>query len=92
MPVLGFWDLLIIGFLVLIVFGPKRLPQMGKSMGGAIKGFKDSVTGRMDKLDAEAEEEKKQAEKQPQALPQAPPQQPAPPQPAHDPRERDTVL
>ena len=91
MPVLGFWDLLIIGFLVLIVFGPKRLPQMGKSMGGAIKGFKDSVTGRMDKLDAEHEKER--AEQQaPQALPPAQPTPPAPPRPAHDPRERDTVL
>ena len=91
MPVLGFWDLLIIGFLVLIVFGPKRLPQMGKSMGESIKGFKDSVTGRMDKLDAEAEADKR-SEETPGALPQAPPPQQAPQQPAHDPRERDTVV
>ena len=40
---LGFWDLLIIGFVLLIFLGPKRLPQMGRSMGGAIRGFKDAV-------------------------------------------------
>jgi sec-independent protein translocase protein TatA len=97
-PILGFWDLLIIAFLVLLIFGPKRLPQMGRGLGGMFRGFKDSVTGRIEKLDAEAEaeeEQRKQASQaqQPQALPQAPSQPVAPPaRPAHDPRERDTVL
>jgi sec-independent protein translocase protein TatA len=90
-PVLGFWDLLIIAFLVLLVFGPKRLPQMGRSLGGMFRGFKDSVTGRIDREDAKAEEEEKARAA---ALPPARPQQQVlpPGEPAHDPRERDTVL
>jgi len=91
-PAFGFWDLLIIAFVLLLIFGPKRLPQMGKSIGGGIKEFKDSVTGHVDKQDAEAEAEAKAA----QAPAQLPPAQPAPPQPhpqaQPDPRERDTVL
>ena len=90
-PVLGFWDLLIIAFLVLLVFGPKRLPQMGRSMGGAIRGFRDAVTGRIEREDAKAEEEERAAAA---ALPPATAPQPIAPsvQPAHDPRDRDTVL
>ena len=35
--------LLLIAFIALIVFGPKRLPELGKGMGQAIRGFKDSM-------------------------------------------------
>ena len=31
--------------IVLLVFGAKRLPEMGKSLGEGLRGFKDSVTG-----------------------------------------------
>jgi sec-independent protein translocase protein TatA len=87
----GFWELLIIVFVVLLIFGPKRLPQMGRSMGSTIRGFKDSVTNRMDQQDAEHEQE--QVAK-PQQQPQLPPAQPpvAAQQPQVDPRERDTVV
>ena len=94
MPALGFWDLLIIAFVLLLIFGPKRLPQMGKSIGGGIKEFKDSVTGHVDKQDAEAEAEAKAPAQLPPAQPTpAQPTQPAaPPAAQPDPRERDTVL
>ena len=89
MPAFGFWDILIIAFVLLLIFGPKRLPQMGKSIGGGIKEFKDSVTGHLDKQDAEAEAEAKA----PAQLPPAQPTEPAaPPAAQPDPRERDTVL
>ncbi len=87
MPAFGFWDLLIIAFVLLLIFGPKRLPQMGKSIGGGIREFKDSVTHRMDKQDEEAEAETTQ----PAQLPPAPPAQPQA-QPQVDHREHDTVL
>jgi sec-independent protein translocase protein TatA len=86
-PAFGFWDLLIIAFVLLLIFGPKRLPQMGKSIGGGIREFKDSVTHRMDKQDEEAEAETAQ----PAQLPPAPPAQPQA-QPQVDHREHDTVL
>ena len=36
--------LLIMG-IVLLIFGPKRLPELGNTLGKAIKNFKDSVSG-----------------------------------------------
>ena len=35
--------LIIIAFIGLIVFGPKRLPELGKGLGQAIRGFKESM-------------------------------------------------
>jgi sec-independent protein translocase protein TatA len=31
--------------LLLLVFGAKRLPELGKSLGAGLRGFKDSITG-----------------------------------------------
>jgi sec-independent protein translocase protein TatA len=31
--------------LLLLVFGAKRLPEMGRSLGAGMRGFKDSLTG-----------------------------------------------
>lgn len=39
----GVTEILIILAIVLIFFGPKRLPQLGKSIGEAIKGFKSGL-------------------------------------------------
>jgi sec-independent protein translocase protein TatA len=86
---LGPWELIIIVVVALLVFGPKRLPQMGRSIGGSIKEFKDSVTGHVDKQDAEAEKEAEA--RQPAQLPPAQPAEP-PQAPQSDPRERDSVL
>jgi sec-independent protein translocase protein TatA len=35
----------IILIVVLMVFGAKRLPEMGKSLGSGLRGFKDSLSG-----------------------------------------------
>ena len=35
----------IILVIVLIIFGPKRLPDLGRSLGGGMREFKDSITG-----------------------------------------------
>ncbi|HVG76167.1 MAG TPA: twin-arginine translocase TatA/TatE family subunit [Thermoleophilaceae bacterium] len=42
-------ELIIILVVVLIVFGPKRLPDLGRSLGRGMREFKDSVTGKDDK-------------------------------------------
>lgn len=42
---IGMPELLLLGLVVLLVFGPKRLPEMGRSMGRGLREFKDSVTG-----------------------------------------------
>ncbi len=40
---LGPWELIIILFVVLIVFGPGRLPELGKGLGEGIKNFKKGI-------------------------------------------------
>jgi len=40
---LGWQELIIILIIALIIFGPKKLPEIGKSLGQAINGFKEST-------------------------------------------------
>ena len=42
------WELLILLAFVLLLFGPKRLPEMGRSLGKGMREFKDSVSGKAD--------------------------------------------
>jgi sec-independent protein translocase protein TatA len=42
------WELLILALVVLLVFGPKRLPEMGRSLGKGMREFKSAVTGKDD--------------------------------------------
>jgi sec-independent protein translocase protein TatA len=39
-------EIIVILVIVLIVFGPKRLPDLGRSLGRGMREFKDSVTGK----------------------------------------------
>jgi sec-independent protein translocase protein TatA len=52
----GPWELLILLGIVLLIFGPKRLPALGKSLGQGAKSFRDSIRGRHDKDDDEDDE------------------------------------
>ena len=40
------WELLILALVVLLVFGPKRLPGLGKQLGTGMREFKDSIAGK----------------------------------------------
>jgi sec-independent protein translocase protein TatA len=40
--------LLIIGILLLVLFGAKRLPELGKGLGEGLKGFKEGIKGGPD--------------------------------------------
>jgi sec-independent protein translocase protein TatA len=42
---IGFPELLLLGLLALVLFGPKRLPEMGRGLGKGMREFKDSITG-----------------------------------------------
>jgi sec-independent protein translocase protein TatA len=46
MPGIGIPELIIVLVIVLLVFGPKRLPQLGKQLGGGMREFKDSIQGK----------------------------------------------
>lgn len=55
MPNIGPLEIIIVLVVVLLIFGPKRLPDLGRSLGGGMREFKDSVTGKSkdhDELDA----------------------------------------
>jgi sec-independent protein translocase protein TatA len=45
---LGLPEIAIMTVVALLVFGPSRLPQLGKSIGGAISNFRASVSGEED--------------------------------------------
>ena len=72
---IGWQGAIIILIVLLVVFGPKRLPEMGRSLGRGMREFKDSVTGKDDDDD------------EPRELPPAADDEPAAPPP----RERDSV-
>jgi sec-independent protein translocase protein TatA len=39
-------EIVIVLVIVLVIFGPKRLPDLGRSLGRGMREFKDSVTGK----------------------------------------------
>jgi sec-independent protein translocase protein TatA len=41
---LGLPEVLVIGVVALVIFGPKKLPEMGSSLGKAIKNFKSGFS------------------------------------------------
>jgi sec-independent protein translocase protein TatA len=43
---IGPWEIAILLVIVLLVFGPKRLPEMGRSLGRGMREFKNSITGK----------------------------------------------
>ncbi len=45
MPRIGIWEILIIAFLILLLFGGKRIPEMMRGLGEGIRSFKDSLKG-----------------------------------------------
>ena len=40
---IGPWEILILLLVVLLIFGPKRLPELGRSLGRGMREFKNSV-------------------------------------------------
>jgi sec-independent protein translocase protein TatA len=74
---IGWQGLIIILIVLLVIFGPKRLPEMGRSLGRGMREFKESITGKDDDDD------------QPREIPPAAQDETVPGAPP--PRERDSV-
>ena len=73
MPNIGPLEIAIVLIIVLIIFGPKRLPELGRSMGRGIREFRGSLSGDGDKDDvdekrAELEASKSGEEKQAESV------------------------
>ncbi|MBU7595402.1 twin-arginine translocase TatA/TatE family subunit [Metabacillus halosaccharovorans] len=45
---LGFGEILLILFVALLLFGPKKLPELGKAAGKTLREFKNATKGLMD--------------------------------------------
>ena len=54
---LGPWELLVIFVVIIILFGPKRLPELARSLGRSIKEFKHASQGLKEELDLDNLEE-----------------------------------
>ncbi len=54
MPGIGPMELVIVLIIALIVLGPKRLPDAGRSLGRGMREFKSSLTGDDDRHEREA--------------------------------------
>ena len=76
---IGTPELLILLVVLLLVFGAKRLPEMGKSLGKGMREFKDSVSGKYDDDDTVDK------------VAELPPAEPSATTTATPARERDTV-
>jgi sec-independent protein translocase protein TatA len=75
MPNIGPLEIAIVLVIVLLIFGPKRLPDLGRSMGRGMREFKDSVTGKDEEPRAieESRETVVQAKAEDEAAPAAKP-------------------
>jgi sec-independent protein translocase protein TatA len=65
-------ELIIVLVIVLLIFGPKRLPGLGRSLGSGMREFKDSVTGGKHDDDDDDEAEERPALERPVSEPAAP--------------------
>ncbi len=53
---ISIWQLLIIFAIVVMIFGTKRLRNIGSDLGSAVKGFRESVSEEDKKLEEQAKE------------------------------------
>lgn len=57
MPSLGFPELIVILVIALVIFGPKKLPEIGKALGSSIKEFKKATKEVMKSDESKIEDE-----------------------------------
>lgn len=72
------WHIILLLLIALLLFGGKRLPEMGRSLGHGMREFKDAVTGNS-------------ASPAEPPQPELPPAEPTVTQSAAQPTERETV-
>jgi sec-independent protein translocase protein TatA len=65
-------ELLIIMIIALMVFGPRRLPELGKALGQTINEFKKGANSLRDSVEAEIEREAQQKQAVPPAVTSVP--------------------
>jgi sec-independent protein translocase protein TatA len=58
---IGPLELLIVLGIVLMIFGPKRLPGLGRQLGSGMREFRDSIRGKGDDEDEDGQDSRAQA-------------------------------
>ena len=53
LPSVGPWELIIVLGIVLIIFGPGKLPQVGKSIGASLREFRKASDSKDENIDSE---------------------------------------
>jgi sec-independent protein translocase protein TatA len=53
---LGLPELIIVGLIALLIFGPKKLPDLGAGLGKAIRDFKGAISEKEEKKEEKKEE------------------------------------
>ena len=79
MPNIGPGEIILLLLLALLLFGAKRLPEIGRSLGKGMREFKDSISGKDDDVQRRAE------------LPVGTPDATAPPSAPRDPQDTTTT-
>jgi sec-independent protein translocase protein TatA len=74
---IGPTELIIVLAIVLIIFGPKRLPGLGRQLGAGMREFKDSITSKGSR-DADDEEDDAETRREVNAALGRPEEEPAP--------------
>jgi sec-independent protein translocase protein TatA len=60
MPNIGPLELAVVLIIALVIFGPKRLPELGRSMGKGFREFKNSITGNDEEEEKTIEQTKRE--------------------------------
>lgn len=50
---LGTWEIILISFVILLIFGGKKLPELMKGIGKGFRSLKDGMEGKFDAEDKE---------------------------------------
>jgi len=53
MPNIGPMEIAIVVIIALVIFGPKKLPELGSSLGRGMREFKSSISGENDERETE---------------------------------------
>jgi TatA/E family protein of Tat protein translocase len=72
-PSLGMPELLIIGVVALIVFGPRKLPELGRSLGKSLQEFRRATNELKHTLDEEISIEERKDERKAEPTTERPP-------------------
>lgn len=60
---LGVWEIVLIVGAILLIFGPSKLPQLGKSIGESLREFKKSMKTVGEEMSAEVKNDGNETEK-----------------------------